>query len=234
MRENMMRLAIVWFTLSFGWASSLLWFMSLDGEVWFPRPGASAPLWRRRWVFPPLQASTRRCWPLSKSITPCRSILLHQCLGRRRNKSEKETREDCLLPSISAALWLPSFRMCERIGSQAPDSFLISWYHCAPGITACRSGSLMSSSTSRPTSTPRRWRSTTMNGSKISPSTSPWRTRYTKTAFSLTIGRRGPPAVTTEKNQEMFVQQGGPGSPVILSSSPFPGSSTWSWSLWPS
>lgn len=31
---------------------------------------------------------------LSKSITPCRSILLHQCLGRRRNRSERETREE--------------------------------------------------------------------------------------------------------------------------------------------
>lgn len=91
MRENMMRLAIVWFTLSFGWASDLchlcqrtirqVWFLCSDNGT------KQRDLQPHCFSVVLISLLCRHCM-LSKSIIHCGSIRLHWCLSGSRNGRE--------------------------------------------------------------------------------------------------------------------------------------------------
>lgn len=91
MRENMMRLAIVWFTLSFGWVPDLCHLCQRTiRQVWFLCSDNGT---RQRDLQPHcfsvilISLPCRHCM-LSKSIIHCGSIWLHWCLSGSRNGRE--------------------------------------------------------------------------------------------------------------------------------------------------
>lgn len=92
MRENMMRLAIVWFTLSFGWAPSrccLCHRKTMRASfLWSDNGAMQSGLWSHCFSVILISLLCKNVI-LSKSIAVCGSIFVHWCLSTSRKDRKK-------------------------------------------------------------------------------------------------------------------------------------------------
>lgn len=115
MRENMMRLAIVWFTLSFGWAPS--WCCLCQRKIrkapnlWSDNSTRQSGL--RSHCFSVISISLLcKNFMVSKSITVCGSILVHWCLSTSSKRGKSSERWKNTLKTFFKIKQKPEVSLC--------------------------------------------------------------------------------------------------------------------------